>query len=64
MKTNKLTRKLPYLIIFSVFLFLLTGCNNISKPESSSKPNEVGINKESEVINNPVFRALATNIDE
>jgi hypothetical protein len=62
MKSNRLTKKLPYLIIFSIIVFVLTGCNNLSKPESRSNESEVALAKESK--QNPVFKALAAPINE
>ncbi|MBP9759188.1 hypothetical protein KBD45_05830 [Candidatus Dojkabacteria bacterium] len=62
MKANKITRKLPYLIIFSVILFVLTGCSNISNPESET--GDAGLAQDAGIVNNPVFKALAANIDE
>lgn len=64
MKSNKITSKLPYLIIFSIIIFLLTGCNNLSKPENSTDKSEIALAKEEETKENPVFKALAAPVNE
>lgn len=63
MKSNKLAKKVPYLIIFSILLFVLTGCSNLTGRDSKAENTNIAETQEEE-SNNPVFKALAAKIDE